>query len=241
MHSDSRFDFGDQTSRGYASTSQNSPMHLGGTNNNEHWRRQHSGPTTNDPGQGRPFVPGTTSRQDLEWRGPLPPAAVFGDKAVGSSGRVGNPLYAQALMHSPLLPQATQMQETRQWGYRCMTCLSHIRQCSQDRCHHRHWEHGTARIPLLNLNQVIHHGCTHTAAQVMLAMALRRTDPRSKAAGLSIFDMQKLNLYKKTTPDNGGQTSQYIDQAYLATRNMGSSCICGGLVKSPLTGEAGNK
>ncbi|CAH0026621.1 unnamed protein product [Clonostachys rhizophaga] len=92
MHSDSRFDFGDQTSRGYAPTSQNSPMHLGATNNNEHWRRQHSGSTTNDPGQGRPFVPGTTSRQDLGWRGPLPPAAVFGDKATGSSGRVGNPL-----------------------------------------------------------------------------------------------------------------------------------------------------
>ncbi|CAH0049534.1 unnamed protein product [Clonostachys solani] len=90
MHADSRFDFGDQTSRGYAPTSQNAPMHLGATNANEHWRRQHSGSTTNDPGQGRSFAPGTAPRQDLGWRGPLPPAPVFGDKAMGSSGRIGS-------------------------------------------------------------------------------------------------------------------------------------------------------
>lgn len=91
MHADSRLDFGHQASRGYAPTSQNAPMHLGTTSPNEHWRRQHSNSTTNDPGQGRPFVPGTAPRQDGGWRGPLPPASVFGDKAMGSPGRAGNP------------------------------------------------------------------------------------------------------------------------------------------------------
>ncbi|VUC27099.1 unnamed protein product [Clonostachys rosea] len=90
IHADSRFDFGDQTSRGQAPTSQNTAMHLGASNMNEHWRREHSSSTTNGPAQERPFVPGTALQQDVGWRRPLPPAPGFGDKALGSSGRIGN-------------------------------------------------------------------------------------------------------------------------------------------------------
>lgn len=149
-------------------------------------------------------------------------------------------MYAQSLMQSPRLLRTTQMQLTPEWGHRCMMCLSHIRRCSQDRCPRRRWEHGTARILLLNLIQAFHHGCTQTAVRGMLAMAPRRTDPRRKVAG-SNLTCRNSTCTRKQHQITGGQASQYMILMHLAMRNLRSFYMCGGLVGVGIDGEARNK